>query len=197
MNGFLKKGSSKVYPINNTKNIEHNGFKLYDYIELLKTNIINLFNINQVSRIGLCFNDYHLTSTNTYEDLNYNDLTYNRNNGCSDDYEITSNGIYIKNKYKKNLLINLSTNVRPDSGQGGLKYFRVELWRNGSNIESQFTATEVTNNGRANLSIPCFFKVTYNDIIKIKGYGVASDTFLLTRVNMELSKQDDINYYTY
>lgn len=197
MNGFLKKGSVKEYPINTTKNIEHKGFKLYDYIELLKKNIINLFNINQVSRIGLAFNDYHLTRSNDYEDIDYTDLAYNRNNGCTDDYYINSNGIYIKSKYKKNLLINLSTNVRPDSGQGGLKYFRIELWRNGAYLESQFTATEVTNNGRANLSIPCFFKVTYNDLIKIRGYGVTSDTFLLTRVNMELSKQDDLNYYTY
>ena len=197
MRGFLKKGSVKEYPINNTKNIEHNGFKLYDYIELLKKNIINLFNINQVSRIGIAFNEYHLTTTTTYEDINYLDTAYNRNNGCPDDYELHSNGIYIKNKYKKNLLINLSTNVRPDSGTGGLKYFRIEQWRNGSMVDSQFTATEVTNNGRANLSIPCFFKVTYNDLIKIQGYGKAIDTFLLTRLNMELSKQDDLNYYTY
>lgn len=196
MNGFLKKDNKKVYPFNSTQNIEHKGFKLFDYIELLKKNIINLFNINQVSRIGLSLNEYHLTQQSQYEDLDYTDIEYNRNNGCPDDYEINANGIYIKNKYKKNLLINLSTNVRPDSGQGGLKYFRIELWRNGAQIESQFTATEVTNNGRANLTIPCFFKVTYNDCIKIKGYGNPSDTFLLTRINMELSKQDDINYYT-
>lgn len=196
MNGFLKKNNEKVYPFNSTINIEHKGFKLFDYIELLKKNIINLFNINQVSRIGLSLNEYHLTQQSQYEDLDYTDIEYNRNNGCPDDYEINANGIYIKNKYKKNLLINVSTNVRPDSGTGGLKYFRIELWRNGAQIESQFTATEVTDNGRANLTIPCFFKVTYNDCIKIKGYGNPSDTFLLTRINMELSKQDDLNYYT-
>ena len=111
--------------------------------------------------------------------------------------EITANGIYIKSLYKKNLIVNLSTNVRSDSGTGGLKYFRIELWRNGSMIESQFTATEVTNNGRANLTIPCFFKVTYNDIIKIKGYGKPSDTFLLTRANLELTKNDNIDYYNF
>lgn len=197
MNGFIKKGTEKEYPFNSSKNIEHKGFKLYDYIELLKKNIINLFNINQVSRIGLSFNEYHLTSDQTYEDLDYTNVEYNRNNGCVDDYLVNSNGIYIKNKYKKNLIVNLCTNVRPDSGQSGLKYFKIELWRNGSMIESFFTATEVTNNGRANLSLPCFMKVTYNDLIKIKGYGKRSDTFLLTKLNMELSKQDDINYYTY
>lgn len=197
MNGFIKKGTEKEYPFNSSKNIEHKGFKLYDYIELLKKNIINLFNINQVSRIGLSFNESSLTSNETYEDLDYTNIEYNRNNGCPDDYLVNSNGIYIKNKYKKNLMVNLCTNVRPDSGQGGLKYFKIELWRNGSMIESFFTATEVTNNGRANLSLPCFMKVTYNDLIKIKGYGKRYDTFLLTKLNMELSKQDDINYYTY
>ena len=196
MNGFIKKGDKKVYPFNSTKNIEHNGIKLFDYINILKKNIINLFNINQVSIFGISFNDYHLTTNSQYEDINYTSYEYKRDNG-NNDFEVTSNGIYIKSMYKKNLTVNLSTNVRPDSGTGGLKYFRIELWRNGSLIESQFTATEVTNNGRANLTIPCFFKVTYNDVIKIKGYGIASDTFLLTRVNFELSKNNDINYYNF
>lgn len=194
MNGFIKKGDKKVFPFNSTKNIEHKGIKLFDYIELLKKNIINLFNINQVSIFGISFNDYSLTTESTYEDINYTNTNYIRNNG-NKDFEVTSSGIYIKSMYKKNLTINLSTNVRPDSGTGGLKYFRVELWRNGTMIESQFTATEVTNNGRANLTIPCFFKVTYNDVIKIKGYGKIYDTFLLTRVNFELSKNNDIDYY--
>lgn len=196
MNGFIKKGDKKVYPFNSTKNIEHNGIKLFDYINILKKNIINLFNINQVSIFGISFNEYHLTTNSQYEDINYTSYEYKRDNG-NNDFEVTSNGIYIKSMYKKNLTVNLSTNVRPDSGTGGLKYFRIELWRNGSLIESQFTATEVTNNGRANLTIPCFFKVTYNDVIKIKGYGIASDTFLLTRVNFELSKNNDINYYNF
>lgn len=194
MNGTLNNNNNNLYPFTSSKNVEHKGFKLFDYIELLKKNIINLFNINQVSRCGIEFNDYHLTTTTTYEDLDYTSIAYNRNNGNAD-FEINSNGIWIKSKYKKNLMINLSTNVRPDSGQGGLKYFQIELWRNGNKIDSEFTATEVTNNGRANLTIPTFFKVTYNDCIKIKGYGNRSDTFLLTRINMELSKQDDINYY--
>ena len=194
MNGFIKKGDKKVFPFNSTKNIEHKGIKLFDYIELLKKNIINLFNINQVSIFGISFNDYSLTTESTYEDINYTNTNYIRNNG-NKDFEVTSSGIYIKSMYKKNLTVNLSTNVRPDSGTGGLKYFRIELWRNGTMIESQFTATEVTNNGRANLTIPCFFKVTYNDVIKIKGYGKIYDTFLLTRANFELSKNNDIDYY--
>ena len=41
-----------------------------------------------------------LTAFNLYTD--YLDQAYNRNNGCPDDYEINANGIYIKNKYKKN-----------------------------------------------------------------------------------------------
>lgn len=194
MRGFIKKGENKAYPFNSSKNIEHKGLKLFDAIELLKKNIINLFNINQVSRFGISLNEYHLTSTSTYEDLNYTNTEYIRNNG-NNDFEVTSNGIYIKSMYKKNLTVNLSTNVRPDSGTGGLKYFKIELWRNGSMIESYFTATEVTNNGRANLTIPCFLKVTYNDLIKIKGYGNRSDTFLLTKANFELSKNDNISYY--
>lgn len=195
MNGFIKKGNKKEYPFNTSKNIEHKGLRLYDAIELLKKNIINLFNINQVSKLGISFNEYHLTTTSNYEDIDYVNNEYARTNG-NNDFEITSNGIYIKSLYKKNLIVNLSTNVRPDSGTGGLKYFKIELWRNGSMIESYFTATEVTNNGRANLTIPCFLKVTYNDLIKIKGYGKASDTFLLTKANFELSKNDNIDYYT-
>lgn len=194
MSGFIKKENKRKYPINTTKNIEHKGLRLFDAIELLKKNMINLFNINQVSRFGISLNDYSLTTNNTYEDLAYTNYEYKRDNG-NNDFEVTENGIYIKSLYKKNLVVNLSTNVRPDSGTGGLKYFRIELWRNGTMVDSQFTATEVTNNGRANLSIPCFFKVTYNDLIKIKGYGRISDTFLLTRCNLELSKNDNINYY--
>lgn len=194
MSGFIKKENERKYPINTTKNIEHKGLNLFDTIEILKKNIINLFNINQISRFGISLNDYHLTTTSNYEDLDYTNTEYIRNNG-NNDFEVTSNGIYIKSMYKKNLIVNLSTNVRPDSGTGGLKYFKIELWRNGSMIESYFTATEVTNNGRANLTIPCFFKVTYNDLIKIKGYGKISDTFLLTRANFELCKNDNISYY--
>ncbi len=194
MSGFIKQNDKRKYPINTSKNIEHKGLRLYYVIEVLKKNIINLFNINQVSRFGISINDYSLTTNNTYEDLNYTNTEYQRNNGNSD-FEVTQNGIYIKSMYKKNLVVNLSTNVRPDSGTGGLKYFKIELWRNGSMVESFFTAAEVTNNGRANMTIPCYFKVTYNDLIKIKGYGRIYDTFLLTRANFELSKQDDISYY--
>ena len=194
MSGFIKQNDKRKYPINTSKNIEHKGLRLYYVIEVLKKNIINLFNINQVSRFGISINDYSLTTNNTYEDLNYTNTEYQRNNGNSD-FEVTNNGIYIKSMYKKNLVVNLSTNVRPDSGTGGLKYFKIELWRNGSMVESFFTAAEVTNNGRANMTIPCYFKVTYNDLIKIKGYGRIYDTFLLTRANFELSKQDDISYY--
>lgn len=193
MNGFIKKGDKKVFPFNSTKNIEHKGIRLYDAIELLKNNIINLFNINQRSLLGLKFDEHRIITPDTYEDITYTTL-YNRNNG-NKDFEVSANGIYIKSMYKKNLVINLSSNVRADSGQNSNRYMRIELWRNGSMIESEFTAVYQRGNDRNNISIPVFFKVTYNDLIKIKSYGKVNDTFLLTRVNMELSKNDNINYY--
>ena len=194
-NGFIKKNNNNVYPFNNSKNIEHKGFRLFDYIETLKKNIINLFNINQTSKIGLKFNEYRIVTNNSYENIIYT-TEYNRNNGNSD-FELTNNGIYIKSMYKKNLTVNIATNVRADSGQAGLRYFRIEQWRNGNMIDGEFTAGEVTANGRINLTIPAFFKVTYNDLIKISAYGRTNDTFLLTKINMELSKNDNINYYDF
>lgn len=194
MNGFIKKGTNKVYPFNSSKNIEHKGFSLFDYIENLKKNILNLFNIQQSTVLGLGFNDYRIVTPNTYEDLDYTDLSYNRYTN-SNEFDVVSSGIWIKSFYKKNLLINLSTNIRADSGQDGLRYFRVEQWRDGSMINSEFSAVDVAGNGRANITIPAFFKVTYNDIIKIKAYGRTSDTFLLTRVNFEILKNNDNNYY--
>lgn len=193
MNGFIKKGDKKVFPFNSTKNIEHKGIRLYDSIELLKNNIINLFNINQRSLLGLKFDEHRIVTPDTYEDITYTTL-YNRNNG-NEDFYINSNGIYIKSMYKKNLVINLSSNVRADSGQASNRYMRIELWRNGNMIESEFTAVYQRGNDRNNISIPVFFKVTYNDLIKIKAYGKVNDTFLLTKINMELSKNDNINYY--
>lgn len=194
MNGFLKKNNNKVYPFNSSKNIEHKGFSLFDYLENLKKNILNLFNIQQSTVLGLGFNDYRIVTPNTYEDLNYTDLAYNRYTN-SNEFDVVSSGIWIKSFYKKNLLINLSTNVRADSGQAGLRYFRVEQWRDGSMINSEFSAVDIAGNGRANITIPTFFKVTYNDIIKIKVYGRTNDTFLLTRVNFEILKNNDNNYY--
>ena len=194
MNGFIKKGDKKVFPFNSTKNIEHKGIRLYDTIELLKNNIINLFNINQKSIIGLRFAEHRQVTPDTYEDIDYT-TELNRNNG-NEDFYINANGIYIKSMYKKNLVINLSSNVRADSGQNSNRYMRIELWRNGSMIESEFTAVYQRGNDRNNISIPVFFKVTYNDLIKIKSYGKVNDTFLLTRVNMELSKNDNIDYYS-
>ncbi len=194
MNGFIKKGTKKVYPFNSSKNIEHKGFSLFDYLENLKKNILNLFNIQQSTVLGLGFNDYRIVTPNTYEDLDYTDLSYNRYTN-SNEFDVVSSGIWIKSFYKKNLLINLSTNIRADSGQDGLRYFRVEQWRDGSMINSEFSAVDVAGNGRANITIPAFFKVTYNDIIKIKAYGRTSDTFLLTRVNFEILKNNDNNYY--
>lgn len=193
MNGFIKKGDKKVFPFNSTKNIEHKGIRLYDHIELLKNNIINLFNINQRSLLGLKFDEHRIVTPDTYEDITYTTL-YNRNNG-NKDFEVTANGIYIKSMYKKNLVINLSSNVRADSGQNSNRYMRIELWRNGNMIESEFTSVYQVGNDRDNISIPVFFKVTYNDLIKIKAYGKVNDTFLLTKINMELSKNDDIDYY--
>lgn len=195
MNGFIKKGDKKVFPFNSTKNIEHKGIRLYDSIELLKKNIINLFNINQKSIIGLRFAEHRIVTPDTYEDIDYT-TELNRNNG-NEDFYINANGIYIKSMYKKNLVINLSSNVRADSGQNSNRYMRIELWRNGSMIESEFTAVYQRGNDRNNISIPVFFKVTYNDLIKIKSYGKVNDTFLLTRVNMELSKNDNIDYYNF
>lgn len=193
MNGFIKKGDKKVFPFNSTKNIEHKGIRLYDHIELLKNNIINLFNINQRSLLGLKFDEHRIVTPDTYEDITYTTL-YNRNNG-NKDFEVTANGIYIKSMYKKNLVINLSSNVRADSGQNSNRYMRIELWRNGNMIESEFTSVYQVGNDRDNISIPVFFKVTYNDLIKIKAYGKVNDTFLLTKINMELSKNDNIDYY--
>lgn len=194
MNGFLKKNNNKVYPFNSSKNIEHKGFSLFDYLENLKKNILNLFNIQQSTVLGLGFNDYRIVTPNTYEDLNYTDLAYNRYTN-SNEFDVVSSGIWIKSFYKKNLVINLSTNIRADSGQAGLRYFRVEQWRDGSMINSEFSAVDIAGNGRANITIPAFFKVTYNDIIKIKAYGRTNDTFLLTRVNFEILKNNDNNYY--
>lgn len=193
MNGFIKKGDKKVFPFNSTKNIEHKGIRLYDSIELLKNNIINLFNINQRSLLGLKFDEHRIVTPDSYEDITYTTL-YNRNNG-NKDFEVSNNGIYIKSMYKKNLIINLSSNVRADSGQASNRYMRIELWRNGNMIESEFTSVYQVGNDRDNISIPVFFKVTYNDLIKIKAYGKVNDTFLLTKINMELSKNDNINYY--
>ena len=53
MSGFIKKNNERKYPINSSKNIEHKGLRLYEVIEILKKNIINLFSINQVSRFGI------------------------------------------------------------------------------------------------------------------------------------------------
>lgn len=194
MNGFINKGDKKVYPFNSSKNIEHKGWKLFDYIETLKKNIINMFNITQTSLLGVKFADHRIVTADTYEDITYT-TEYNRNNGNSD-FEFTESGIYIKSMYKKNLIINLSSNVRPDSGQTSNRYMRIELWRNGSMIDSEFTAVAQTGSDRNNICINTFFKCTYNDLIKIKAYGKVNDTFLLTRVNLELSKNNNIDYYS-
>lgn len=195
MNGFIKKNDKKVYPFNSTKNIEHKGIRLFDYIELLKKNIINLFNINQKSILGVKFAEKRITSADTYQDIDYT-TEYLRTNQ-NEDFYLNANGIYIKSLYKKNLTINIGSNVRADSGVDGYRYLRVEQWRNGSMIDSEFTTVYQRGNDRNNLFIPILFKVTYNDCIKIKIYGKTSDTFLLTRVNMELSKNDNINYYDF
>ena len=195
MNGFLKKGNKKVYPFNSTKNIEHKGLRLYDSIELLKKNVVNLFNITQTSIIGLKFAEHRITTNDTYQDITYT-TEVNRNNG-NEDFELTANGIYIKSMYKKNLVLNLTSNVRADSGQQAMRYLRVELWRNGTMVDSEFTAIGQVGNGRSNISLTTLFKVTYNDLIKIKAYGKVNDTFLLTRVTMELSKNDNIDYYNF
>lgn len=195
MNGFIKKGNKKVYPFNSTKNIEHKGLRLYDHIELLKKNVVNLFNITQTSIIGLSFAEHRITTNDSYQDITYT-TDYNRNNG-NKDFEVTANGIYIKSMYKKNLLINLTSNVRADSGQQAMRYMRIELWRNGIMVDSQFTAVGQVGNGRSNICMSLFMKCTYNDLIKIKAYGKVNDTFLLTRVNMELSKNNDIDYYNF
>lgn len=195
MNGFLKKGTKKIYPFNTTKNIEHNGIRLSTYIELLKKDIINLFNINQTSLLGVKFAEYRITTNDTYQDISYT-TEYNKNNG-NEDFEVTNKGIYIKSMYKKNLVINLSSNVRCDSTQAGTRYIKVELWRNNSLVESEFSAVYQSGNDRNNLSLPLFLKVTYNDLIKIKVYGKVNDTFLLTKMNLELSKNNDIDYYNF
>ena len=196
MNGFIKKGNKKVYPINTSKNIEHKGFKLYDYIETLKKNIINLFNINQKSVLGVKYVDDRIATADTYENISYT-TEYARTNG-NEDFELSAtNGIYIKSQYKKNLVINLSSNVRADSGQDGYRYMRVELWRGGSMIESEFSRIYQRGNDCNMLFIPVFFKVTYNDCIKIKAYGKVNDSFILTRANLELSKNDNIDYYNF
>ena len=196
MSGFIKKGDKRVYPINSSKNIEHKGFKLYDYIEKLKKNVINLFNINQKSVLGVKYADDRIATADTYEDITYT-TEYARNNG-NNDFELhATNGIYIKSQYKKNLVINLSSNVRADSGQAGYRYMRIELWRNGSMVESEFTRIYQRGNDCNCISIPVFFKVTYNDNIKIKAYGKVNDSFILTRAILELSKNDNIDYYNF
>ena len=54
-NGFIKKNDKRVYPFNSSKNIEHKGFKLYDYIETLKKNIIRRPNYETYNSFFTCF----------------------------------------------------------------------------------------------------------------------------------------------
>ena len=78
MNGFLKKDSEKVYGFNSTKNIEHKGLNLFDYLETLKVNLLNIFNIGQATIVGVGFNDYSVKQAKTYEDIDYSNISYNR-----------------------------------------------------------------------------------------------------------------------
>ncbi len=193
-NGFLNKNNNKVLPFNTSKNIEHKGLKLFDYIENLKKNIINLFNTSFISLVGICFNTYIIESTHVYEDLDYTNIWYNRSN-CNKDYEITDEGIEVKSATRISMMI--VSEVRNLSNTTEAKYLKVQVYREGNMFNEEFTSTTIPSGGNGIITLPYFYYANEGDIIKIKAYGTVGDSFYSNRINMELSQKNETNHYDF
>ena len=193
-NGFLNKNNNKILPFNSSKNIEHKGLRLFDYIENLKKNIINLFNTAYTSLVGIGFNTYIIQSNHYYENLNYNNTWYNRYT-CNKDYEITTDGIVIKSATRVSMMI--VSEVRNLSNITEAKYLKVQVYRNGSLLNEEFTSVTISSGGNGILTLPYFYYANEGDIIKIQAYGSVNDSFYATRVNMELTQKNETNHYDF
>ena len=103
------------------------------------------------------------------------------------DKKIAETMVYIKNNLSNALRILLNSML--ESGQledliTGVVANSIEV------LQNDVEALQLDmNNVKAQQT------VNTNDILNLKGYGKPSDTFLLTRANFELSKNDDIDYY--
>lgn len=146
---------------------------------------------NQISLLGVKFNSNIIANDDTFEDIKYLETEYIKNNGI-EDFEITNNGIVVKSTSKNNLLVNLNSIVRDDSQVSGSKYIKIEIWRNGILVNSDYTFASC-NNEVINLNLSSYFKVRFNDLIKIKIFGKKDDNFLLTRINAHLSMEYNID----
>lgn len=191
-NGYLTKGSNKVLPFNSSKNVEHKGLRLFDYIENLKTNIINMININNITTIGLGWDSYTIQNDNTYENINYTNYKYSRSS-CNKDYEITSDGIVIKNKNR--CLLSISSEIRNRSGDNGQRYMKVQIYHEGSLTSEEMVSVSSTYEYEClNINNQFYCYPSEGDIIKIQFYGYAGDIVNSVRVNMILNREE-INYF--
>lgn len=193
-NGFIKNTTDKLLPLNSSKNIEHKGLKLYDYLNNLKKNIVNMLNINSVTTVGIAFNTYTIQNDSTYENINYTDLKYNRSS-CSDDYEVTSDGIVIKNKNR--CCFSISAEVRNRSNDSGQRYMKIEIYHDGTlTSEETISVSSSYEFECLNLTNQFYCYPSSGDTIKIKFYGFAGDVVNSVKVNMVLNREN-INYYDF
>lgn len=193
-NGFLNKLNNKLLPFNSSKNIEHKGLRLFDYLDNLKKNIVNMIDIKDITTIGLAWNPYTLESDATYEEITYSDIKYSRSSNPKD-YEVTSDGIVIKNKNR--CCLSICSELRNRSADSGQRYMKVEIWHEGVMTSEEFISVSSTYEYECiNISNLFYCYPSSGDIIKIKFYGFAGDIVNSLKVNMVLNREN-INYYDF
>lgn len=199
--GKLFKGYKQINVITDSKNINHKNMKLFDYLELFKTNIINIIN----SIITLSINNYAqiriknqtISNNDTYQPLLLADnILYNRSNslvidGKSNFYEIVNNRIKIKYPYEGRLKLVFSCEVQGTTTQSE-KFVKINVYRNGQNITPDEFRSITLTNYRGILYLPLYYYSNIDDEIEILIYGKQNDVFKCNILELEITPRANI-----
>ena len=184
-NGILKNNDENVFPINNSNSLNHKGFRLGDYVDLmivnLKNMILQLFSYNTFFIVG----DNTINTSHNYQDINLSNPTERKNNDTKI-FNYTSEGLEVLQDFNV-MEIFFSTQISNNSNIQENKYCKIQIIRNGD-VLTEETMSSFSQSGNLSMFNMINYVCKKGDIIKFQIYGSQNDVFTRNRIKIKCQK---------
>ena len=184
-NGILKNQEKNVFPINNSNNLNHKGFRLGDFIDLmiinLKNMILQLFSYNTFFIVG----DNTVNTTHSYQNINMTNVT-ERKNSDTNLFNHTSEGLEVLQDFNV-MEIFFSTQIANQSNTPENKYCKIQIIRD-NEVLTEETMSSYSQSGNLTLFNMLNYACKKGDLIKFQIYGTQNDVFTRNKFKIKCQK---------
>lgn len=184
-NGILKNNKENVFPINNSNNLNHKGFRLGDFIDLmiinLKNMILQLFSYNTFFIVG----DNTVNTTHSYQNINMTNVT-ERKNSDTNLFNHTNEGLEVLQDFNV-MEIFFSTQVANQSNTPENKYCKIQIIRD-NEVLTEETMSSYSQSGNLTLFNMLNYVCKKGDLIKFQIYGTQNDVFTRNKFKIKCQK---------